>query len=60
MAKMTVWSRYEKQGWVVEMEPGSFIGYTRYKATKGIYVTAWYSSLRKLGNAIKRGFYLKN
>ena len=32
---------------------------TRYKATKGIYVTAWYSSLRKVGNAIKRGNYLK-
>ena len=57
MAKMGVWSRYERQGWSVEMETGSLLG-TRYKATKGIYVTAWYSSLRKLGNAIKRGCYL--
>lgn len=41
----------------MEMETSSSLG-TRYKGSKGIYVTAWYSSLRKLGNAIKRGCYL--
>jgi hypothetical protein len=36
------------------METGSFLG-TRYKARKGDSVTWWHTSLRKLGNAIKRG-----
>jgi hypothetical protein len=58
MAKLTCWSRYERQGWVVEMETSSALG-TRYKARKGDSVTWWHTSLRKLGNAIKRGATLR-